>query len=515
MKYSAVLFFIVLFWNLAYSGINETLPTYHIDYQYLQMLQDRGLCLSLTQLEKPYTRGEIARSLLEIPDTIRLTPEESEIISYLKNDFKQEIQFIEKNKTKNRLKFRSYLLGYLDKIQEKNPAYRGIYYLGGGIELGPYVYIANNYVSNQYDYYDPKYSGYKWRGISAYTDQAYINFAFNHFNLKLGRDYLRWGVGNSGALVLSDNTIPLDQLNFKINVGCFRFSFITSQLNSVHINDSTGTYTANRFLAAHRLGISLFNGRMQASVSELIIYGGPDSFFNLTYLNPFIFYHGAKKNGAPDNNVLPSIDILLYPKNNWQLYGSLLIDDIQLDKKVPGDLEPNEIGWLIGTKYADPFDLAGVTISTEYVRIANRTYKTPYPWERFTYKNRLLGYFLGNDLNYFQIQIDKWFNRKLFIRAKYSSLNKGEGNVFSPWDEPWMNYTVEQGYHEKSPSGIVESTHKIGFFIDYNPSPFLGFNAEFHYVSMKNFNHVKGATHKDFIWRLGIRLNFSYLRDFD
>lgn len=118
--------------------------------------------------------------------------------------------------------------------------------------------------------------------------------------------------------------------------------------------------------------------------------------------------------------------------------------------KTPGDLEPNEIGWLIGSQYADPFHIEGLTLSAEYVRIANRTYKTPFPWERFSYRRKPLGYPLGTDLEYFQLGIEKWFGPKWIVKTKFSVLNKGEGGIFSAWDEPWMNYTIEQGYHENS-----------------------------------------------------------------
>ena len=496
-----------------HASVNEILPTYHVDYLYLEMLQARGLCLELNQFERPYTKGQVAQSLLNISDTLSLTTVEKQIIAYLKRDLQSEIQTL-KHGELNSIKFQTYSTGYLDKTQTNNVTYRGIYHLGGGLRFGSHIYIANNYVSNQYDYYDPYYTGKKWRGFAAYTEEAYFNIVYKHFQLKFGRDFIRWGIGESGTLVLSNNTMPLDQLYFNFKMGPFFFSFITSQLNSIVFSDSTGRYQANRFLVGHRLGINLWNKRLQAAISEIIIYGGPNTFFNLTYLNPFIFYHGAKKNGAPDNNVLPSLDLLFYPISNWQIYGSILIDDIQLDKKTPGDLEPNEIAWLVGSKYADPFSWDGITISAEYVRVANRTYLTPFPWERFSYRGRCLGYPLGNDLEYFQIGLDKWFNSKFFIKSRLSFINKGEGDVFGKWDEPWMNYTVEQGYHEKFPTGIVEKTEKISLFAQYNPSHLIGVNADIHYLSIKNNQHIQGHSRTDFLWRLGIRLNFQYLRHF-
>ncbi len=510
-----IIFLISLFVTTLFASVNEILPTYHIDYQYLQMLQNRGLCLDLTQLEKPYTRGQIAQSLLNIQDTGHLTALEKKVIAYLKKDLWREIQALRNKKYGNAINLKTYSTAYLDKTQLSHPAYRGVYHIGGGLNVGSHVYIANNYVSNQYDYYDPNYSGYKWRGIAAYTEQAYINIAYEHLQIKFGRDFLRWGVGQSGTLVLSDRTIPLDQFNFKMDIGPLRFSFVTAQLNSIEVNDSTGNFRANRFIAGHRLALHLLNGRFQFAVSELILYGGENTYFNMTYLNPFIFYHGAKKNGAPDNNVLPSIDALFYPFPHWRLYGSILIDDIQLDKKTPGDLEPNEIGWLIGSQYADPFHIEGLTLSAEYVRIANRTYKTPFPWERFSYRRKPLGYPLGTDLEYFQLGTEKWFGPKWIVKTKFSVLNKGEGSIFSAWDEPWMNYTVEQGYHEKFPFGIVEKTKTVAISFFYNPFQWLSSSMELRYLSINNFDHHEGQNKTDVLWRFGLTVRFNYLKDFN
>ncbi len=509
-----MIFIGLMFLNPIRAAVNEILPVYHVDYQYLKLLQDRGLCLELNALEKPYTKGQIAQSLLNIPDTLALSKTEKEAIAYLRSDLRMEIDALQKSESNNYIKLQTYSTGFLDKMQTNEITYRGVYHLGAGLRMGKHVYIAQNYISDQYDYYDPYYSGYKWRGIAAYTQQAYINVMFNQVQFKFGRDFLQWGVGQSGTLVLSDNTIPLDQLYFNLKVGPFRFSYITAQLNSIAYKDSLGNHQANRYLAGHRLGLHLLNGRLQLAFSEIIIYGGPNSFFNFTYLNPFIFYHGAKKNGAPDNNVLPSLDVLFYPAPKWQLYASVLIDDIQLDKKTPGDLEPNEIGWLAGSRYADPFHINGLTLSAEYVRIANRTYKTSHPWERFSYRRKLLGYPLGNDLEYFQLEIEKWFGAKLSLRTKFSVLSKGEGNVFSAWNEPWMHYTVEQGYHEKFPSGIVEKTKTLNCFLLYNPFRWLGSSLELHYLSISNFGHHEGQSKTDILWRFGLTVRFNYIKNF-
>lgn len=63
-------------------------------------------------------------------------------------------------------------------------------------------------------------------------------------------------------------------------------------------------------------------------------------------------------------------------------YGQLLIDDLQIEKTRPGDLEPNEIGYLVGGQVADALGLRATTIGVEYTRVANRTCNTAMELEK-------------------------------------------------------------------------------------------------------------------------------------
>jgi hypothetical protein len=47
----------------------------------------------------------------------------------------------------------------------------------------------------------------------------------------------------------------------------------------------------------------------------------------------------------------------------------LLIDDFQVETKVPGDLEPDEFGFLVGGQWADPGGVDGITLGAEYVQV--------------------------------------------------------------------------------------------------------------------------------------------------
>jgi hypothetical protein len=66
-------------------------------------------------------------------------------------------------------------------------------------------------------------------------------------------------------------------------------------------------------------------------------------------VNPFLISHGASINDEAvtgENNAFLSVDLRGRPTQKSEVYGELLIDDVQVETKVPGDLEPDELGFL-------------------------------------------------------------------------------------------------------------------------------------------------------------------------
>ena len=78
------------------------------------------------------------------------------------------------------------------------------------------------------------------------------------------------------------------------------------------------------------------------------------------------------------------------------------------------------------------------------------------PWETFIHRNVPLGHPLGNDFGHWQVGLSQWFFGSLNFYLQYSQTRKGEGGLYTPWDEPWMDNTVEEGYSEPFPTGVVE-----------------------------------------------------------
>ena len=520
MKLYIKLYLIVIcliFSSSVNAAINETLPSYHWAYQQIEEIQARGWCLDLLQTNKPYTRGEIAKSIQYLDKQIQtgkavIDLTVKNISNRLKSEFSHEIKILNSQSEQGDIiNFRTNMQTNFEFGKKTDTQYRGTYRSGVGLRFTDRLYLYSAVNFDQYDYNEDSYDGYKWRGIAGYTEQAYINYSWKRLQLKIGRDFLKWGCGNNATLILSDISRPMDQFLAAMTFGPFKFTFFTSELDeypSLRI-DSTRV-PVKRYLTGHRLDMSLFKGKLQMAISEMLLYGGPNESFKAVYLNPVIFYKGAHKNKASAyGNILPSIELLAHPKKNWQVYGSLLVDDIQLEKTGPSDLEPNELAWLVGTKWADPFKLSGLTLNAEYTNVANRTYKTPYNFETFTHRGKPLGHPLGCDFYMWQFAGSFWAKNNLWLKIDYRLINSGEGSIDTPWDEPWMDYTVKEGYSEPFPTGIVEKTNS------FNLQAHWFYNNMFHFYGMitshdiSNFENIKDKKYQ--YWEGRIRIEFNWL----
>jgi len=532
-KYTYFLLFLLTMPLLARASQNETIPIYHWAYIDLQQLQLHGYLPDLFLSNQPFTKGQVARELVQLRNQLKLgpislDPTTSTILARLETYLRPEIAQMEgrgrkilSNYLAPRERVRVGAILEQDFVHRKNfSKFRGMYRSQIGYSPIPEITAFNAINFDQYLGDDPTYTGKRWRGISGYTEQAYIRASlpiFSHsggngtnrrsLRVLFGRDFLKWGPGTTGQLYFSDAAQPLNQFSFRYRNRWLQYTFVTAQLENVGLPDSLRrqfqTGVAHRFLSAHRLDIR-FKNRIYFGISEGVLYGGPDEYLNFAYLNPMVFYHGEQLNKSGSGNTMGSVDISVYPgwKSKW--YGTLLIDDIQLEKTGPGDLEPNEIGWLMGVRKADLFGIAGLNLGGEYVRITNRTYKTAHPWEWWEYRNKPLGYVLGSDLDHFMVQTSYWSAKNFIATVQWHRIRRGEGRLSRPWDQPWFSHSLAEGYHEKFPTGVVETTHRINGSVRYFYCTNLQLLAQLSYESRRNVGNVSGIHETGWSGKVGI-----------
>jgi len=525
MKMKRILLITHFFICISLLPAQQTLPPYHWSWRYLDYLKTAGYLPELDITNRPLNRMDIARSLIDVEEQT-IDPGVRKMIHILKEEFNFEIDALEEQKN------------ILQKVAEKIlPLERKPrIYMGGFGEFSRMRQLPD--LETKFDYHlhptatlqmgsrywfygnfrifkeaEPGYIGKTFRNIHGYMEQGYFAYNSRYLQFKIGRDFLQIGPGRTGQLLISDNSRPFDMYHARIKIGGWQMSFFGLQLDkrvspaNIEIIRSS---PARRFLNGHRISFNIKN-RYYFGASEVTIYGGPEAGWELAFMNPAGFYYAVTSNGPHmPANFLYSLDWDLYLPHRLNFYGELLIDDLQVDKKSPGDLEPNEIGLLTGFHWTDPLDLPTSRINLEYVQIRNRTYNAPVnDWEKYLHRNKVIGYWLGNDFKLWHLQVEKWWRGCLRTEAFARIIRKGEGTVEGEFNTDFLNYTVEEGYTEPFPWGIVEKHTQLGFSLFYQLHRLSNLTLDVAYNQFKNYQHIEGQERNEWSFKVSLWIEWG------
>ena len=307
---------------------------------------------------------------------------------------------------------------------------------------------------------DPYYTGKRYRGLAGDVETAALTFRKDKVAVTLGRQRVFWGPRRVNLLI-SETSEPFDLLSASYRAGRFAFSFLFARLDQSRPDGTDSlrfpdlTFNDNRYLVGHRLDVTIHR-RFRLGLFETVLFGGEGRPPELYYLNPLQFFHAAQLNENEDDNTILGFDFTLLPGKGLSSYGQVIVDDVQIDDKSPGDKEPAEYGFLLGLCKAGRIKSAVPDITLEYARLTNRTYHQRDPRNRYLYRNRLIGHPLGPDADSLSIAVRFWPDESFFAEAEFAYRRKGEGSIYQPWDEPWLFATGD--FDEPFPTGVIEKT---------------------------------------------------------
>ncbi len=515
MSRKAVYLFSFL-WLFAYlsaqAGQMETVPvgdkSYEWIYDYIDKLYLRGYFKEIHIGTKPYYRGDIAKALIDLrkkieSENLKLGPFEKYLFHQLEDEFEPEMVSLEKRK---RLKGGLDFLENSRLISNRKSIFHESFLPYLQADIGDNFSLLCRYSIDEGLAKDSTYTGKVWRGFAGDAAQAYLSFKLPYFNLFIGRENLSWGQSRLSPLILSPNSASMDMLKLQGEWSFFKLSSFFAQLDPVTVSESAGTIRYRRYLSAHRFSFKL-KSLLELGFSETVIYGGKDRWFELYYLNPLLWFHASQLNENEDDNTFLGLDFNFSPLRRLLLYGEFLIDDFQIEKKSASDREPNELGYSLGLKLADFLGLNGSELDLEYLRINNRTYNQKNPWNRYLYKNKLIGSPLGPDADDLFLSMGGYLGKGLQAKISYEHIRQGEGKVTSEWDEPWLSI---EDYKESFPSGIVEKTDKFQLWLDYNFKNIFRADLSFDYAVISNLENISGSDEK--FYGFSILLHYHFVK---
>lgn len=502
----------------------ETFPAGHWAYDIIDQLIVRGYLTRLYDVARPYERLDVARAILEtdkfaIEDRVTLW-----LFQKLEQELEDELGWLRDEafpRAAVRIALRPELIA--ERREGPRPDLQLPPENQSGIDLRPRFrgrgrlalyfdrdfVLYNSTVVQQTGIFDLVPTR-PFAGANSYNEQAYFAYHGEMFRAKLGRDYVNWGYGRY-SLSLANTAGPLDQLMLQLNTKTLRFTYIVAMLEKIEYREE-GTPSGaiqnwvERYLTAFRADLNLFNSKVRLGIWQGNLYGGRGRPLDFRYLSPFAIYYSYQYNNREEINPIGGLDLSIFPFNGINIYGSFVVDDWQFNIVDQTALEPNLWAGQIGIRAANvlyPFGIYGTDVFVEIARAINRTYHQRQfnRYQRWMYETNPLAHPLGTDFESLEVGVSHWFFKQFRVSANLLMIGKGEGSLYGPFTEPWLDttrYNLETGYSEPAPFGIVErrTALTIGFF--YQPSS--SFNAELNITPVwrYNANNIEGARLNDF-----------------
>jgi hypothetical protein len=451
MKLSAKYFIVVLFVLLA--GISQAQvvyePLYEDVYNFLRRVSQKGI-IEFDDLIRPLPRSYISSKLLEADSLAsKLTPLEREEVKFFLQDYYNERWLAEGNNKETE---------HLDYFGF-DPAHRWrMFSYGGdgfklnadlilGAEIGSVKDAKQTHFWNgiyAYGYiYDVLGFSFDFRdntengstidktkiftpetGVVARTDANFYPYPPDQMeyseakmmlatdwkwgSLATGKDFIEWGYGDNGLLVMSQKAPSFPLIRLDINpVEWFSFNYFHAWLASDVIDTTSYYYTEtgtlayqyhNKYIASHTLTVRPTRG-LDISIGESIVYS---DHLEILYLIPITFFRLAdhylckQVNDAGSNSQFFAQVSSKGHIRNTHLYSTLFIDEFTLSNVFNPEKQKMQIGFTLGSSVTD-LAIENLTVKLEYSKIYPYVYQHYINTTTYESNSYILGHWMNNN----------------------------------------------------------------------------------------------------------------------
>lgn len=502
--------------SLAFSQVVYE-PLHRDVYSFLARLSQKSIIEFNDQI-RPVSRKYIAQKLLEVSHRSEdLTSLEKEELEFYSKDYYLEYEFL-KNITSDSLdiSFLSYdkaerlrLFSFNSDLFKLNVStilglkigsrdseklthfWNGIYTYG----------YLNDYLGFSFDFRDNSESGKTIdklkqftpvTGVEAKSSVTVPNYSPNKMeysevkaviatdwdwgSISVGKDFMEWGYGESGLLVLSQKAPSFGFIRLDIHpVDWLRFNYIHGWLssgvldsNSIFYNQAGGISFSfiDKFIASHTLIVTPFKG-LDISLGESIIY---DEELEFLYLMPIMFFRLADHQLSRQLNAAGGNAQLFFGLSsrghlpNTHLYGTLFIDEITISGLFDSYKQRNQLGFTLGGSITD-LPIENLTAKIEYTKIYPFVYRhyiqtTDYQSARYS-----LGHWMGHNSDLIYGSLNYRILRGLQATVWGQYIRKGEdGNVQQQYNiqpQPPFLFGSRKNYSYIGAEIKYEYTHEL------------------------------------------------------
>jgi len=533
--------------SISFAQHNFSIPVDNWAYDAIQQLQTRGYLLDLSPGFKPYRRTEVAEALQKLEksaDISKLPQPDQWLIGKLKKEFSYEMNLLNAKQenpdtsfTDMRFSEEAFLnlakgdyktFKYADKV-EFRPTLRSEF----GFDIGNHFLLYTDATVDQTLNDDTLYTGSKKFGLRALHQQAYLQYSDKYIDFTFGRDYLSWGYGNNGTTLISTTPGAFDMASLFIKTGVLKFNWFVAQLNpdSLFTRDTTD-YTrlwptgptpntsqppiANRYFTGSRVEFNIAD-KVFLGVYQAATFGGQNVPIDLELINPVRTTYETEANSNKDPNTFIGADVSVFWPRDLNFYGDLMIDDWQVDHKVITDLKPDVYAFDLGVKASNilsRFGVSGTDANLQFSMVRNRVYNE-YNWisfEKLLLRNYPVASPYGDDFWDIDLRLSHWLTCDWKVAIELMHLEHGSQNIYGPFTMPWLtdpNITLQTGYSEAFPYGIIQETNLFQASALYQPRQDLYGQVMISYSQNRNYQYSPGVNKGVFSFMFTIYYNFT------
>ena len=307
-------------------------------------------------------------------------------------------------------------------------------------------------------------------GVTVLTARGYVSFDIlkNIMSFQMGHDKQFYGNGYR-SLILSD--FAANSLFAKFNTRVWKINYTNSYMQLTADAVGTNRVYPKKYAVFHHLGINITDN-LNVGLFESVVYGRRDGYkndtFDLSYLNPIIFYRWVEQQvGSADNSII-GFDWRWNFLKKFQFYGQFVLDEFKLSEMRAGNgWWGNKNGWQAGMKYIDALGIKNLDLQAEYNAVRPYTYShfIDASLSNHAHFNQALAHPLGANFREF-IGIARYQPiPRLMLTGKMIYVQQGLDGRNENWGSNILldNTTRQQEYGNKIGQGIA-STLLFGDF---------------------------------------------------
>ena len=338
-------------------------------------------------------------------------------------------------------------------IDSKNTFTNSRGYLIEG-DLGKKISFSTSFVENQAIF--PNYLDESIRKNNVVPGQGYArDFKETGFDYAMSSGYVTYRPNNMFAvqfghgknfigdgyrsLLLSDNTFNYPYLKIQTTFWKVQYTNLYAELMDINYFATHGLPNwdqmgyPKKYMSAHYLSLNATK-KLNISLYEAVIWrmnhAPGSSGFDVNYLNPIAMLRPIEFSVNSSDNVLVGVNTK-YTFESSYMYGQLVLDEFSItDLRANDGFWANKIGYQLGYKIFDPFNIDRLTLQTEYNYVRPYTYAHHNPQQNYAHYNQPLAHPLGANFSELLFMANyKWKRFEIDAKimfAKYGGDFKGD-----------------------------------------------------------------------------------------